>query len=43
MDIGDFGEKIIIKVRFSNNFSEQPSEMMFKEDLKAGFYDLKGD
>ena len=42
MDVGDFGEKIIIKVRFSNKFSEQPSEMMFRESLKAGFYDLKG-
>ena len=42
MDVGDFGEKIIIKVRFLNNFSEQPSEMMFREALKEGFYDLKG-
>ena len=42
MDVGYFGEKIIIKVRFSNNFSEQPSEMMFREALKVGFCDLKG-
>ena len=42
MDVGDFGEKIIIKVRFSNNFSEQPSEMMFREALKTSLYDLQG-
>ena len=42
MDVGEFGEKIIIKVRFLNNFSEQPSEMMFREALKEGLYDLKG-
>ena len=42
MDGGDFGWKIIIKVRFSNNFSKQPSEMMFREALKTGFYDLQG-
>ena len=42
MDVGDFGEKIILKVRFSNNFSEQPSEMMFRKALKTGFYDIQG-